>query len=35
VREEIEEILNFKFWILNEEEFEEVTFSMSLITNHQ
>jgi hypothetical protein len=28
-------ILNFEFWILNEEEFEEAACSMSLITNHQ
>jgi hypothetical protein len=35
VREEIEEILNFKFWILNEEEDEEAASTMSLITNHQ
>jgi hypothetical protein len=35
VREEMEEILNFEFRILNEEEFEEAAFSMSLITNHQ
>jgi hypothetical protein len=35
MREEMEEILNFKIWILNEEEDEEAAFFMSLITNNQ